>query len=163
MFDATVSTTNDAFLYSVNKLSQALGKSRDLIMHRIARIEPVKKINGHDVYHLRDVVQLIDDNIDHTVKNPDSLAPRERKDWYEGESRRIEILKKQSQLLNADDVRETWAESLKAVMLRLDTLVDVVERDVGLDSEQIKSMQSIIDLQREQLYGDLCSLAQETS
>lgn len=158
--DTAIATTSDAFLYSINKLCHALGVSRDLVSHRISRIEPAKQINGHDVYHLRDVVTLIKDK---TSEDPEDLSPRERRDWYEGELRRVDIEKKKGLLLIAEDVRETWAETLKAIMLMLDTLVDVVERDVGLNTEQIGLIQSIIDRQRDQLYNVLCTQAQAQS
>ena len=154
MTDTNISPTSDAFLYSVNKLAEALGISRDTVKKRVARIPAVKQRNGFDVYHLRDVVTIIEDQL---AANPDDMSPKNRKDWYEGELRRVDIAKKKGQLLALEDVRQTWAETLKQIMLTLDTLVDVIERDIGLTTDQIKAIQSVIDMQRENLYQELCN------
>ncbi len=146
--------TSDAFLFSINKLSEALGVSRDTIRKRLARIDAAKERNGFPVYHLRDCVTLISDPI---TEDPEELAPRARKDWYDGELRRVELEKKKGQLLQVDETRLIWAETLKSMMLTLETLVDVIERDVGLGPEQIKRIQDIIDGQRELLYRQLCT------
>ena len=147
--------TYDAYLFSINKLSEALGITRDSVRQRIARIEPIKEKNGYPVYHLRDVVRLIEDPIN---EDPENLPPVKRKAWYEGEARRVDIEKKKGELIPVEDITKVWAETLKKIMLTLDTLVDVVERDIGLNPYQIASIQGIIDQQRETLYKQLCSL-----
>lgn len=144
--------TSDAFLFSINKLSEALGVSRDTIRQRLARVQAVKERNGFPVYHLRDCVKLITDPLS---DNPDELPPRMRKDWYDGEMRRLELNKRKGQLLEVDEMRLTWAETIKSMMLSLETLVDVIERDVGLSPQQIERIQDIIDGQREALYIEL--------
>ena len=146
--------TSDAFLFSINKLSEALGVSRDTIRKRLARVYPVKERNGFPVYHLRDCVTLITDPL---TDDPEELAPRARKDWYDGELRRVELIKKKGELLEVDEMRREWAETIKSIMLTLETLVDVIERDVGLMPEQIKRIQDIIDNQREILYHKICT------
>ena len=160
MSDENLYHTYDAYLFSINKLAEALGCTRDTVRQRLARVPPNKTRNGFPVYHLRDVVKLIDDPAN---ENPDELPPHKRKAWYEGELRRVDIEKKKGELIPAEEIRQVWAETLKGVMLTLDTLVDVVERDVGLKPDQIKCIQGIIDNQREILYAELCSQTQKQS
>ena len=152
--------TYDAFLFSINKLAEALGCTRDTVRQHISHIKPHAEKNGFPVYHLKDVLKLVDAP---GTENPEELPPHKRKAWYEGELRRVDIEKKKGELIPAEDVRQVWAETLKAVMLTLDTLVDVVERDVGLKPDQIKCIQGIIDNQREILYNDLCMQVQDES
>lgn len=87
----------------------------------------------------------------------DELSPRERRDHWDAELKRIEFEKRIGQLLSAEDTRRTWAETIKAFVLMLDTLPDVVERDARLSPEQATAMASRIDLEREQLARQLTS------
>lgn len=160
------SSTNSG--WSISKLAIEFNTTRDTVRKKIAqaRVKPCGRALGHDVYALIDVAPLLvgGNSISYDGEfDPNLLQPKDRKDWYDGESKRIQILRESRELLTYDDVSKTWAETLKKIMLTLDTIVDVVERDVGLSAEQIKHIQTIIDRQRETLYNDLCTQEQETS
>ena len=71
---------------------------------------------------------------------------------YEAELKRMEFEELTGQLIRAEDFRDDLVKTLKPVMLTLDTLVDVVEREAGLSPEQAIKVQELIDRERENLY-----------
>lgn len=83
--------------------------------------------------------------------------PESRDKWYASELKRLQYEAKTGQLLEAEEVRHTWSSMLKAIMLKLDTLQDVVERDAGLTPEQAQVIQEAIDTIREQAYQEIIS------
>lgn len=96
-----------------------------------------------------------------TVEEEIPQTPKDRKDWYDSELRRLEYEQKTGVLVAADDMRTTVAEALKPVMLGLETLTDVVERDAGLTPEQATVIQREIDRMRDALYRDLVAMGAE--
>ncbi|MCW8918957.1 MAG: DUF1441 family protein [Gammaproteobacteria bacterium] len=85
-------------------------------------------------------------------------TPRERNDWYAAELKRLQFEKETGLLIAADDMRTTVAEALQPVMLGMETLTDVVERDAGLTPEQAAIIRREIDRLREALYLDLVNM-----
>ncbi len=57
--------------------------------------------------------------------------------------------------MDADEVAKGVASVFKKIALSLDTIVDVIERDAGLDSRQLQIMQKIIDTNRALLAADI--------
>lgn len=88
-------------------------------------------------------------------------TPRERKDWYDSELKRLQFEKETGLLIASDDMRTTVAEALQPVMLGMETLTDVVERDAGLTPEQATIIHREVDRMREALYLDLVNMGAE--
>ncbi len=152
----SVADVGDANYLSISRLSQLTGISRETIARKIAGVKPAGNRAGHPVYALRDVgPALWGETFSSAVTNPDDLPPKDRKDWYDSELKRLQYEQDLTKLLKAEEVRAAWASALKAIMLTLDTLVDVVERDAGLTPEQASIIQRVIDRQREALYLQL--------
>ena len=66
------------------------------------------------------------------------MPPKERKDWYDGEHRRLQIAQQQGLLVEAEAVREKLADVYSRIRTFFQTLADVLERDVGLEPEQVQ-------------------------
>lgn len=153
---SVVTNVNDANLLSINRLSQLTGMARETIARKIQSVRPAGNRAGHPVYHLRDVgPALYGDALPAAATDPNELPANERDRWYASELKRLEYEQELGQLLQAEEVRSVWADALKAIMLALDTLTDVVERDAGLTPEQAVVIQRAIDRMRASLYRDL--------
>lgn len=155
-----VTNVNDANLLSINRLSQMAGMARETIARRIQGIKPAGNRAGHPVYHLRDVgPALYGEALSAAATDPNELPANERDRWYASELKRLEYEQELGQLLKAEDVRSVWANALKANMLALETLTDVIERDAGLTPEQAIVIERVVDRMRAALYRDLAGEA----
>lgn len=151
-------STSEANNWSINRIAQAFGMSRDTITRRLSNVSPAGKRGSHPVYALRDAGPAIFLPDTHKVDyDPEELGPKDRKDWYDSELKRIQYEQEMAKLIPADEVAEVVAEVFKKVALSLDTMADVIERDAGLKGKQIDVMQRIIDNARSQLTTDLVS------
>lgn len=83
-----------------------------------------------------------------TDKNPEDMAPKERRDWYEGEKVRIDIETRAGNLITLDQYREEMARILKCISSALETLPDVLERKCALQPATVSAMQDEIDRER---------------
>ncbi len=159
---AEVIQAADANAWSINRISQCFGMSRDTVTRRLrdAGVPASGKRVGHPIYALRDVAPALfaqssigegdDGHLD-----PGQMMPKDRKDWFDSELKRIKYEQEIGQLMDADEVAKGVASVFKKIALSLDTIVDVIERDAGLDSRQLQIMQKIIDTNRALLAADI--------
>lgn len=153
----------DANNWSINRIAQCFGMARDTVTRKLrnAGVPAAGKRSGHPVYALRDVAPaLFADSVGYTggedgEQDPNRMPPKDRKDWYDSENKRLKYEQDIGQLIPADDVAAALAETFKKIALSLDTMVDVIERDAGLDGKQLEVMQRIIDNARATLAGEL--------
>lgn len=87
--------------------------------------------------------------------DPDQLAPRERKDWYDSEKKRRDLQVQDGELYIASDYDMAFSKILKTVAMGLETLPDVLERSAGIGHQQIKSVINVVDDLREKLYRSI--------
>lgn len=83
--------------------------------------------------------------------DPKSLEPRERKDYYDSEKKRLEVESAQGVLVPVHDFQQEIAAICKTVTQFLETLPDILERDCGLDPVTIDRVQQAADYQRAEL------------
>ncbi len=154
----SVSPINDARLYSISKLADLFGHTRETVAKKIKEggAAPSGKLAGYPAYALRDVATLtgglqIAAETPFRDCDPDSLPPKDRDSWFSSENKRIAFEVKTGQLLDRNEVAQGLAECLKKVALTFDTLADVLERDVGLNPDQIARINEIADNIRSEL------------
>ena len=87
--------------------------------------------------------------------DPDQLAPRERKDWYDSEKKRRDLQVQDAELYIASEYDRAFSKILKTVAMGLETLPDVLERAIGIDSEQMADAIIAIDDLRESIYNKI--------
>ena len=158
---AKVIQQNDFTYFSIQMLARAFGKSRATVSKVLTNIQPTAKRGGFPVYALNDVAVFIGDikTGDNGEIDPETIKdPFERKAWYESENKRLQFENEIGRLLVADDVAAIDAEKNKRIALRLDTLVDVVEREAGLTPEQSAVVIRIVDSMRDDLFNDICNI-----
>lgn len=145
--------------WSVSRLSRETGFARETISARIEDygIKPAGSLRGKPTYHLKDVGPAIFRNraveeVVNRIDDPSKLPPKERKDFYDSEKRRLEVEATKKLLIPAEVFRKELAAVCKAVALFMETLPDILERDCGLDPVTIDRIQQAADDQRLRLY-----------
>lgn len=79
------------------------------------------------------------------VSNPDTLPPLERKQWYEGENKRLDLQVRKRSLIPAQEVEAASALAFATVAESLKSLLDNLDRVAGgLSVEQHESAEGII-------------------
>lgn len=80
--------------------------------------------------------------------DPDGLAPKDRKDWYEGEKTRVFLEEKRRNLITLDEYRTEMARMLKHIAHAFEVLPDTLERKCALEPSVVIAMQTEIDALR---------------
>ena len=155
---------NDANLWSKNALASEFGIDRRTVDRLLKDVKPSGKRSGHPVWTLRDAVIQIGKYLEKGYDfsgddfDPTRLPPKERKDWYDSEKGRLTYEREMGLLIPADEVAAVEAAKNKRVALTLDTLADVLERDVGLNAEQVERMNQILDAERQKLFESIIDI-----
>ena len=89
------------------------------------------------------------------------MPPKERLDWIRGNREMIKYRQEIGELIPSDVHRIELAAVIKVIATALDTLMDVLERDAGLNAKAVKRGQSVIDGYRESLYHQLIELKEQ--
>lgn len=139
---------------SVTDLAHAFGRSRETVARRLAdaKVKAAGKRRGGPVYALRDAVRALLD--------PDATRdPFRRKADLQSEGLELRLKAERGELIPRDDVQRTYAEALKPLRLMLETLPDVLERDVGLAPAQVARAERVIDEVRAQMHDQVQEVA----
>jgi len=87
--------------------------------------------------------------------DPEQLSPKERLDWYRGETERVKLAQAKGELIPAAQYEADLADALKRVATGLESLPDVLERDVGIGGAAVERTIAAVDAMREDLYKAL--------
>ncbi len=137
-------------LWSVNALANAFGKNWNGTRQALSGVPPDGQISGHDAWYLATAAPylcqpVIDGELQH-------LRPNDRLHWVKSERELMQLRREYGELVAVDEVREQLADIIKATVIALDTLPDVLERTSGLTAVQAERMAREIDGFREQLF-----------
>lgn len=80
---------------------------------------------------------------------------RAKRETYRAHLEELKYKEAAGELIRVDDARDQMSILLKATMLTLDTLTEVVEREAKLTPEQANAVQNIIDRERRTLHAAL--------
>lgn len=159
-----VSVAKAGMGWSMSALAEEFNIDRKTVAKLIKGMSPCGSNRGRAVYRIKDVSSPI-------VKyflaaegvrspedfDPDDLHPKDRKDWYDSELKRIQHDKVTGELIPAEIVANADAAKNKKIALALDTMADVLERDVRLTPDQVTAVNRILDSIRNDLYADVIS------
>lgn len=151
---ANVSKIEDGdILASLSAWARIFGTERETLRRRLlaANVTSKGERHGHPVYGGRDVVSAWLSGPEARI-DPDSLSPFQRRAWYQGEHEKLKLQVERSELVPMIEVEETIGKVAKALVLGLDTLIDTIERDVGLNPLQAVKMEKHVDRVRESIY-----------
>ncbi len=150
---AEVVSQNDWFSWSLNQLSREFGIARETVGRRLsdAGVAPSGERRGHPVYRVSDAARaiLVPQQLPFSgVNDPDSLTPKERRDWYASENDRVKLEREQGVVVPVEKVRHEWATILQSVGATLDVLIDKLERKFNLSPEILNRLEGEIDAAR---------------
>ena len=130
---------------SIRRLSEEFGMARETIQKRLteAGVAPSGRRAGHPVYRLRDVCPaLFVPTVDADgLIDPAKLKPPDRRAWYQSENERLKFEQEMGQLILAAEVHAEFAAVAKIVVRTLETLPDIVERDLRPGPDVIEYLQ----------------------
>ena len=164
MFDgANVSKLEDGdILASLSAWARCFGTSRETLQNRLveANVTAKGKRQGYPLYGGRDVFSAWISGPDAPI-DPDALPQFQRKAFWETENLKLTIQLRRGELVPAIEVEQTMGKLAKMFALGLDTLLDTIERDVGLQPMQAAKLEQHIDRLRENLYQAITAQAEE--
>lgn len=150
--------------FSVNRLAQLTGVDRRTLIKYLVGYAPDKKSAKREEYSFKTVAIALSVMPSWKVKgvdaggienDPDKMDPKDRKDWYDAENKRLAYEKHCGELIPAEEVRDVVAEAFKMLVFALDTLPDRVEHEVGLQPDQLKVFLASVDDARQSLAHNL--------
>jgi Protein of unknown function (DUF1441) len=113
---------------------------------------PATLIDGKSYWTIIQVVNCAISRHSVSTDNPAEMTPNVRKDYYDAELKRIKFEQEMGNLVFTSDALQTFSAMTKSVAGFLETLPDVLERDVDLTGEQVQQMQKAIDVFRTTLF-----------
>jgi len=154
----TVSSINDAYAWNITRIAEAFGLHRDTVRKRLKenQVKPVKKSKGVDLYALADIGPALFSaeatNKSEDDYNPNKMAPKDRKDFFQSERERLKFQTEIGELIPDSDYRLDLAETLKAVVSWCESLPDNMERRRLFTADQLEQLERVSDELRAQLY-----------
>ncbi|HDR2546043.1 TPA: DUF1441 family protein [Enterobacter ludwigii] len=134
---------------NVSQPAELVGMNRNLVARRLRELELVAG-NGENlkVYELGPALQAL---LTPSVKENGEMSPQDRKAWYQSENERLRFEAASRELLPVDEVAREYASLAKAVVMVLETLPDILERDCALTPTAVTRVQIIIDDLRDEM------------
>jgi hypothetical protein len=77
--------------------------------------------------------------------DPESLEPKDRKDFWDSEKKRIEVEELKGQVVEVEAMRRLWGMAQKVITQSLLTLPDRMEVEASLTPFQVSAVEQIID------------------
>jgi len=138
---------------SISQISLDTGYTRETVSKRLADagIQPSRKRRGYPVYMLKEVLPALYQQFEGEM-DPDKLKPFERRAYYQGELDKLKLQAERGELVPSFEVERKLARLFKLLTQHLDTLPDVLERDVGATPRQLAYVERAIDQVRDAMY-----------
>jgi terminase small subunit / prophage DNA-packing protein len=76
--------------------------------------------------------------------DPETLPPGERKQWYDGEAKRIDLAVSARELIRASELEEEIATAYASIAQTMLSLPDWLERRAGISPEQAEECEAVI-------------------
>lgn len=135
--------------WSKSVLASEFGIARQTVDKLLRGVPNSGLVGGHPVWRIRDVAGIFSDytkGVDATAgQDPEMMDPKSRKDWYDGEDKRLIVAQKKRDLVSYEEMGEALAMVFDSLKTFVVTLPDVLERDVDLNAEQVVRMIDIGD------------------
>jgi len=148
--------------FSINKLSELTGVDRRTLKKYLGKYAPDKKSDTREEYSFKTAAVALSampswgvENSESGETDPTKMDPKDAKDWYDAQNKRLTYESSLRELIPVTEVREVVAEAFKIVVFALDTLPDRIEHEVGLQADQLKVFLGSIDDARQSLAHNL--------
>lgn len=163
VFEKPEATENHGGVFlSLSALATEFGFARETIKRQLdqAGIEPSRMRAGFPTYRLRDAIAAWRVSPDAAV-DVDALPPYQRKAHYQAEREKLQLLTEHDELVARVDVEREQARIINILARALDTLPDILERDVGATPQQLQKIEQHCDRARNEIYAELTSETSE--
>ncbi|MEG1113272.1 MAG: DUF1441 family protein, partial [Hafnia sp.] len=112
---------------NVTQLAELVGMNRNLVARRLRDME-LAGGNGENLklYELGAALQAL---LTPSMKENGETSPQDRKAWYQSENERLKFEAASRELIPVEEVAREYASLAKAVVMVLETLPDILERD----------------------------------
>lgn len=151
---ANVSKIEDGdILASLSAWARIFATERETLRRRLLAVNVTAKgeRHGYPVYGGRDVVSAWLSGPEARI-DPDALTPFQRRAWYQGEHEKMRLQVERGELVPAIEVEQTLGKLAKRFVQGMDTMIDTIERDVGLSPAQAHKLEQHLDRTREEIY-----------
>lgn len=134
---------------NVTQLAELVGMNRNLVARRLRDME-LAGGNGENLklYELGPALQAL---LTPSMKENGEMSPQDRKAWYQSENERLKFEAASRELIPVEEVAREYASLAKAVVMVLETLPDILERDCALSPTAVTRVQVIIDDLRDEM------------
>lgn len=134
---------------NVTQLAELVGMNRNLVARRLRDME-LAGGNGENLklYELGPALQAL---LTPSMKENGEMSPQDRKAWYQSENERLKFEAASRELIPVEEVAREYASLAKAVVMMLETLPDILERDCALTPTAVTRVQVIIDYLRDEM------------
>lgn len=134
---------------NVSQIADLLGMNRHMVARRLQSVKPV---GGNEVnlklYRLSTALQTL---IAPSVLEQGEMSPQDRKAWYQSENERLKFETAVRELIPAHEAKRVFVLMVKTMIMVLETLPDVLERDCALSPAATERVQESVDNLRDTL------------
>jgi hypothetical protein len=115
-------------LVNVTQLFDLVGMNRNMVARRLRETE-LDGGNGENLkqYELGKALRVL---IMPSVQENGEMSPQDRKAWYQSENERLKF-EEEREVIPVDEVVQVYSSMLKAVVMVLETLPDILSVTVG--------------------------------
>ncbi|MCR1319967.1 DUF1441 family protein [Enterobacter soli] len=139
-----------SFKLNINQLAGITGVHRQTVAARLKNVEPAPGSNAK--LKLFQITDILTELMAPTVSGElEDMSPSDRLAHWKAENERIKFEQETGQLIPADEVAREFSLMAKAIVMVLETLPDVLERDCALSPAAVSRVQSVIDDLRDQM------------
>jgi len=90
--------------------------------------------------------------------DPDSMAPQDRKAWFDSEIKRRALQERDRELITVDEVERVIATAFSAIAQGLRSLPDNVERRTGCSPDVVAAVEEVVDAEMSSVADRLAEL-----
>lgn len=145
---------------NINQLAAITDVHRQTVAARLKNIEPAAGSNSKlKLYLITDILTEL--MIPTVSSNLEDMQPSDRLSHWKAENERLKFEQDTGQLIPADEVAREFSLMAKAVVMVLETLPDILERDCALSPAAVSRVQSVIDDLRDQMAQKVHDAEQE--
>ena len=139
-----------SFKLNINQLAGITGVHRQTVAARLKNVEPAPGSNAKlKLFQITDILTEL--MVPPVSGELEEMTPSDRLAHWKAENERIKFEQETGQLIPADEVAREFSLMAKAIVMVLETLPDVLERDCALTPAAVSRVQSVIDDLRDQM------------
>ena len=139
-----------SFKLNINQLAGITGVHRQTVAARLKNVEPAPGSNAK--LKLFQITDILTELMVPTVSGElEEMTPSDRLAHWKAENERLKFEQDTGQLIPADEVAREFSLMAKAVVMVLETLPDILERDCALTPTAVSRVHNVIDDLRDQM------------